>query len=174
MVARARAVAGLTFEDVYTKHARFVWRVLRASGVPEAQVDDGVQDVFVVVHRRLHEFEPRADIRSWLFRIAKWVATALRRKASARYEGEELSDDVSDGREGPFETVARSQAVHRLERLLAAMDEEKRMVLLLMEIEEMKANEVAELLDVNVNTVYSRLRIAREQFRALVAKGGTP
>ena len=167
----------LSFDEVYDRNFRFVWRVLRASGLPNAMVEDAAQDVFVVVHRRLAEFEGRSDIRTWLFRIARWVVTSERRKLRAKRAHEtEGADDASlaevrDKGPGPFEALARSEAVRTLERVLGRMDPEKRMAFLLMDIEEMKAAEVAELLEINVNTVYSRLRLAREQFKLLLREG---
>ncbi|AKU93662.1 RNA polymerase sigma factor RpoE [Labilithrix luteola] len=158
----------ITFSEVYTQYYRFVWRVLRAFGVPPTIVEDVAQDVFVVVHRRLPEFEGRSDVRTWLFRIAKWVVTDERRRRRAKPAHEPLDDAaVADARPGPFEMAARSEAVRTLERILGRMDEEKRIVFVLMDLEEMKALEVADLLATNVNTVYSRLRLAREQFRRL-------
>jgi RNA polymerase sigma-70 factor (ECF subfamily) len=165
----------LSFDEVYDRHFRFVWRVLRASGLPASMVEDAAQDVFVVVHRRLAEFEGRSDIRTWLFRIASWVVTSERRKLKAKRahetDADESVSEVRDKAAGPFELVARSEAVRKLERVLAQMDAEKRMAFLLMDIEEMKAAEVAELLEINVNTVYSRLRLAREQFKLLLREG---
>src|SRR6186997_1961399 len=69
-----------TFDAVYTAHVAFVWRVLRTFGVAEPQLEDAVQDVFVVVHRRLSEWEGRAAITTWLFAIARRVASAHRRR----------------------------------------------------------------------------------------------
>lgn len=169
-----------TFDEVYERHLRFVWRVLRALGLPEGHVEDMVQEVFVVVHRRLAEFEGRSDIRTWLFQIARWRVANERRRQRTRPAHEPLVDDLADKTEGPFENVARSQAMEKLEWILAQMDVEKRMVFLLMDIEEMKAAEVAELLEINVNTAYSRLRLAREQFKELLSRsanaseGGAP
>jgi RNA polymerase sigma-70 factor (ECF subfamily) len=172
----ARAV--LSFDQVYERHFRFVWRVLRASGLPPSMVEDAAQDVFVVVHRRLSEFECRSDIRTWLFRIASWVVTSERRKLRTKRENEENDEhavsDVRDRSAGPLEILERSEAIRTLERILGRMDPEKRMAFLLMDIEEMKASEVAEVLEINVNTVYSRLRLAREQFKLLLQKSSAP
>ena len=75
------AGAGLgAFEDVYEEHFEFVWRSVRRLGVPEAALDDAVQDVFVVVHRRGSEFEGRSSVRTWLFGIVVHVARAYRRR----------------------------------------------------------------------------------------------
>ena len=161
----------LSFEQVYERHFRFVWRVLRAFGVPHAAIDDSAQDVFLVVHRKLPQFEARSDIRTWLFAIARWVATSERRRLRAKATHEPIDETVmGDTAHGPFEVTARNQAAQTIERILEEMAPEKRIVFLLMDIEEMKATEVAELLELNVNTVYSRLRLAREQFRDLLAR----
>ncbi len=158
----------LSFEQVYQEHYRFVWRSLRAFGVPFSAVEDAVQDVFVVVHRRLPDFEGRSSVRTWLFRIARWIVTYERRRARSRPAHEPIDEEVGDAAPGPFEMAARSEGLRTLESVLLRMDEEKRLVFMLMDVEEMKAHEVAELFEVNVNTVYSRLRLAREQFRRLL------
>ena len=84
------------------------------------------------------------------------------------------SSDVRDRSAGPLEILERSEAIRTLERILGRMDPEKRMAFLLMDIEEMKASEVAEVLEINVNTVYSRLRLAREQFKLLLQESSAP
>src|SRR3954452_10421913 len=76
----AAVPAALTFEEVYAQHVGFVWRVLRSLGVPPAQLEDAAQDVFVVVHRRLPEFEGRAAITTWLFAIVRKVAPKYSRR----------------------------------------------------------------------------------------------
>ncbi|HSO32959.1 MAG TPA: sigma-70 family RNA polymerase sigma factor [Labilithrix sp.] len=163
----------LSFDQVYDRHFRFVWRVLRTFGLPPSMVEDAAQDVFVVVHRRLGEFEGRSDIRTWLFRIARWVVSSERRKLRTKPVHEELDEAVVDKAAGPYDLAVRSEAVETLERILGQMDADKRVAFLLMDIEEMKASEVAELLEINVNTVYSRLRLAREQFRVLLEGGAS-
>ncbi len=162
----------LSFDQVYERHFRFVWRVLRALGVPHTALDDAAQDVFLVVHRKLPEFQGRSDIRTWLFAIARWVVTSERRRLRAKAQHDPIDETIGDTAQGPFELAARNEAAQTIERILEAMSPERRIVFLLMDIEEMKANEVAGLLEVNVNTVYSRLRLAREQLRELLAQQG--
>jgi RNA polymerase sigma-70 factor (ECF subfamily) len=123
--------------------------------------------VFVVVHRRLGEFEGRSDIRTWLFRIAQWVVSSERRKVK-KHAHEPIDEAIADPTAGPHELAMRSEAARVIERVLEQMDADKRVTFLLMDIEEMKASEVAQLLEINVNTIYSRLRLAREQFRGLL------
>jgi RNA polymerase sigma-70 factor (ECF subfamily) len=165
-VARAAAPR---FEAVYRDHFAFVWRSLRALGVPAAALDDGAQEVFVVVHRRLAEFEGRSTLKSWLFGIARGVAANQRRSLRRRAEDAVVADDqLVCQAPGPREAAERSQALGEVLALLERLDEDKRVVFALVELEGLSAPEVAELLDVKLNTVYSRLRLARaEMERAL-------
>lgn len=180
-VVQALAPPGVdvpAFDDVYAAHAAFVWRVLRALGVPEAQIEDAVQDVFVVVHRRLAEWQGRAAITTWLFAIARRVAGAHRRRASRREARpvEPLSDELVDdgaGRGDPFAELSRAQAAATVMAILEQLDDDKRAVFALVELEQLSVPEVARMLDLNLNTAYSRLRLARQAFEAAVKARGT-
>jgi RNA polymerase sigma-70 factor (ECF subfamily) len=165
------------FDAIYQAHFDFVWRSLLRLGVAPALAEDAAQDAFVVVHRRLSALRPDASVKAWLFGIALRVARDYRR--TKRRKGTYPLDDADrepSAESGPFERTAKAQAVRVLERFLAELDEAKRSVFLLSELEEMTAPEIAEALEVNLNTVYSRLRAARERFVAFVTaeKGGTP
>ncbi|HSD87703.1 MAG TPA: sigma-70 family RNA polymerase sigma factor, partial [Kofleriaceae bacterium] len=105
--AQDRASAAPSFDEVYAAHFAFVWRVLRTFGVPDAALEDAAQDVFVVVHRRLPEFEGRAAITTWLFAIARRVAGAHRRKDTGRTEP--LADEPA-GTSDTFAALSRAQA----------------------------------------------------------------
>ncbi|MBA3453561.1 MAG: RNA polymerase sigma factor [Deltaproteobacteria bacterium] len=161
-----------TFDAVYTAHVAFVWRVLRTFGVAEAQLEDAVQDVFIVVHRRLPEWEGRAAITTWLFAIARRVASAVRRR-----KGNERTETMIDDPEGPADTFAamsRAQAAATVMSILDAMDDDKRIVFALVELEQLSIPEVARMLELNLNTAYSRLRLARAAFEAAVKAQVTP
>ena len=152
-----------SFDDVYAAHFAYVWRILRTFGVPEAALEDAAQDVFVVVHRRLPEFEGRAQITTWLFAIARRVAGGYRRKRTT----EELADEPA----GPSDTFAdfsRAEATATVLAILDTIDEDKRIVFALVELEQLSVPEVAKLLDLNLNTAYSRLRLARHAFETAV------
>ena len=155
-----------TFDAVYTAHVAFVWRVLRTFGVADAQLEDAVQDVFIVVHRRLPEWEGRAAITTWLFAIARRVASShRRRKAGTRTE------TMTVDPEGPADTFAemsRAQASATVMSILERMDEDKRIVFALVELEQLSVPEVARMLELNLNTAYSRLRLARAAFELAV------
>jgi RNA polymerase sigma-70 factor (ECF subfamily) len=161
------------FDEVYEAHVGFVWRVLRTFGVPAAQLEDAVQDVFLVVHRRLAEWQGRASLTTWLFAIARKIASTHRRRASKRTEAltEAIADrlDADRGRGGdPFAEAARAQAAATVVAILDQLDDDKRVVFALVELEQLSVPEVARMLELNLNTTYSRLRHARQAFEAAV------
>lgn len=160
------------FDAVYADNVAFVWRVLRTFGVPDAGIEDAVQDVFVVVHRRLGEWEGRAAITTWLFAIARRVASAHRRKQAGE-RTEVLSDELA-GATDTFAAMSRAQAAATVMGILEQMDEDKRIVFALVELEQLTVPEVARLLEINLNTAYSRLRLARHAFELAVKAQVTP
>lgn len=160
-----------SFDEVYEAHVDFLWRSARGLGVPPASVDDVLQDVFVVVHRRLPHFEGRAAIRTWLARILVRVVQEHRRRFRRREDHATLPEELADpSARGPHDEVARAQAVRMLEAILDAMQEDQRTVFVLAEIEQMPAPEIAVALEINVNTVYSRLRLARREYERQLAR----
>jgi RNA polymerase sigma-70 factor (ECF subfamily) len=160
---------------VYADHAGFVFRVLRGMGVSEGTVADAVQDVFVVVHRRLPEFDGRHSIRTWLFEIAYRVACSYRRKLQRARAHEPLHERMHDPAPGPCEHAERGDALRVVSELLDQLDDDKRIVLVLAEIEELTAPEIAALTGAPLNTVYTRLRRARIAFeQALAARRSRP
>jgi len=165
----------MDFRLFYDNHVRFVWRALLRTGVPEHEVPDAVQDVFVVVHRKLHEFEGRSKVTTWLFAICIRVASDRRRLAHGRYEV--LSEHITESAFGsesadddPLAFTDKQRARATLETILNRMPEEQRIVFALFEFEEMTGNEIAELLEVPVGTIRSRLRLARATFEQSVAR----
>jgi len=168
LVASDRAIE-LDFDSVYAAHARFVWRSLARLGVPEHQVADATQDVFVVVHRKLAQFEGRSSLRTWLFGIAMRVASDWERRAR-RHPSEPLVDNLEDKTDMPFERAARSEAVTTLHRLLAELSAEQRAVFILVELEQMSVPEAAAAVESNVHTVTSRLKVARRKFEMVLQR----
>lgn len=157
-----------TFDEVYATHIAYVWRVLRTFGVSEAQVEDAAQDVFVVVHRRLGEWEGRAAITTWLFAISRRVASAHRRKATGERSRTETMTDEPAGAADTFAAMSRAQAAATVMSILETLDEDQRMVFALVELEQLGVPEVARMLEINLNTAYSRLRLARRAFETAV------
>ena len=157
------------FAQVFDAHASFVWRVLRRFGVPEADVDDAVQDVFIVVHRRLDTYEERGSLRAWLFAICRQVASH-RRRSRSRFERTRGSLPEPPLPQDPQEGAMRSEAIAIVHAFLAKLEEAQAMVFYLADVEGMTAPEIAESLDVKLNTVYGRLRIARLRFEEFVQR----
>lgn len=159
------------FASLYEAQFDFVWRSVRRLGVPERSLDDAVQDVFIVVHRRLAAFEGRSTIKSWLFGIARRVASDHRRRIDRKERTEELPVSCIDPlAPDPRAEAERSAAFAVLSSLLQNLDDDKREVFMLVELEEMSVPEVADAIGINLNTVYSRLRAARRDFDAAVAR----
>jgi RNA polymerase sigma-70 factor (ECF subfamily) len=168
--ARARA-----FRRLYDTQLDFVWRNLRRLGVSEADGEDRAQEVFVVAHRRFDEFEDRGrGPRAWLFQIVLRVASDARRHKRRHPEIPDGGDAVDRVSVEPSQAdeMARRDDLARLDAALAVLDIDRRAVLVLHEIEEMTAPEIAQVLSIPLNTVYSRLRVAREKLEAALARRG--
>lgn len=159
-----------TLEQVYREHADFVWRMLRMLGVPEASREDAFHEVFLVVHRRLGDYDGRASLRSWLFGIARNVALHHRRSLARHLRRLTVAPTPSAAPE-PEEVVARLEARALVDRFLAGLGEEQRLVFVLAELEGLRVPEIAEQLGLNLNTLYSRLASARRKFAMFVAGG---
>lgn len=161
----------MQFRELYDRHVAFVWRSLLRLGVPESDVADAVQDVFVVVHRKLGEFEGRSKTTTWLFGICMRVASDRGRLARVRHELLTTSPPaVADGGADAAELLDRRRAREALDAILERMPDEQRVVFVLFELEGMTGEAIAELLDVPVGTVRSRLRLARDEFERSVAR----
>ena len=161
----------LALEAIYDEHLDFVWRSLHRLGVPPGALDDAVQDVFLVVHRKIADFERRSSLRTWLFGIAIHVARDHVRRARKHGPPLEVPPDLPDENAlDPLEQAERREQRDLLYALLAELDEDKRAVFILAEIEGMTTVDIAEGLGVNANTVASRVRIARQKFEAALRR----
>lgn len=154
------------FRALYEANVDFVWRNLRRLGVSEADTEDRTQEVFVVAHRRFAEFEDRGHgPRAWLFQIVLRIASDARRHK--RRHPEDPDGGHAMGRASIDATqqdaVLRRERLSRLDAALETIDVGRRAVLVLHEIEEMTAPEIAQVLGIPLNTVYSRLRVARAE-----------
>jgi len=165
-----------TFAEVYEAHVRFVWRTLRRLGVPDKDCDDATQDVFLVVHRKLHEFRPEAPLKHWLFRITSRIARDHRRSGRRKNPREHglvpvVNEDIADPQQqSPADSAERSAAAELIRTLLQELDEAKREVFILSELEQLSAPEIAQTLEMPLNTVYSRLRRARLEFEEALSR----
>lgn len=163
----SRAPSGLLgaqFEALYRDHFAFVWRMLTHFGVPEHQLEDAAQDVFIVAHRRFAQLD-LASPRPWLYGVARRVAaTARRSRARRERKIAALAAPEARALEGQ---LADRELLAALDGVLAELEPSQREVFVMAEVEGMSAREIGEVLDVNPNTVYSRLRKARDR----VARG---
>jgi RNA polymerase sigma-70 factor (ECF subfamily) len=162
------ASASPSFDAVYDDYVDFVWRSARRLGVDESAVDDVVQHVFLVVHRRLDEFEGRSSLRTWLFSILLHAVRdhrrTLRRKSPHAFAEPADPDTLAEPAAGPEEAFERAEASRMIDRLLEELEEDKRVVFVMAELEQMTANEISEATGLDPKAVYSRLRAARIDF----------
>ncbi|MEE9382531.1 MAG: sigma-70 family RNA polymerase sigma factor [Nannocystaceae bacterium] len=158
-----------SFEEIYHDHFDYVWMNLRRLGVSELELDDAVQDVFLVLHRRADEFEGRSTLKTWLYGIARRVAFRYRRSAErARRRSEALGRVDREGADLDTDLQTR-QAWSMLYKFLDTLDDEKREAFVIGEFEGLNRRELGRALGVNPNTAYSRLRAARERFQRTFA-----
>jgi RNA polymerase sigma-70 factor (ECF subfamily) len=165
-----RQEATPTLQTVHAEHYAFLCRCLRGLGVEAEALDDAAQEVLFVVHRRLGEYRPQMPLRSWLFRIAAHVAQNQRRTARRRRAREEQHAVPLSHSIGPEAHVEGHEALALTEQFLDGLDEGMRAVFVLGLLEGLPAPEVAAALGIGVNTVYSRVRLLRQSFRALLAQ----
>jgi RNA polymerase sigma-70 factor (ECF subfamily) len=160
------------FRAVYDEHFEFVWRSLRRLGVRDADTMDLTQKVFLAVHMGWGEFEGRSKVRTWLFGICRRIASDYRRSSPIRREvvtDAALLELEGAEHEAPVGGESRQRA-DLAEAILNRMPEPQRVVFVLFELEEMSGEQIAELLDLSIGTVRSRLRLARERFRREVKR----
>lgn len=171
--ADSTAITGESERDVsgvYRREFAFIWRCVRALGVPQSAAEDVVQEVFVVVHRRLVDFDPsKGSLRSWLFGIARLSALRYHR-TTRRKDPKRLSAPTHKEPPQPDDVLARSQAAALVQIFLDGLDERRRDIFILHELEGLPAPEIAESLGLKLGTVYSRLRRARQQFQMYVQR----
>ena len=169
------------FDAVYHRYGRVVARWAARLGGPEVSVEDVVQDVFLVVSRRLPEFRGDAKLSTWLFRITdKTIRNARRQRRRRRCRRRWLARLTTGIEEAapasqptPAEDQERREAVDAFYRILETLPEKHRNVLVLHELEAMGAQEIADLLAMKVATVRVTLHRARQAFLEQV-NGGQP
>ena len=170
----ATAGGDLTFDEVYDTNADFVWRSARRLGVGDHAIDDVLQQVFLVVHRRLAEFEGRSSMKTWLFsillRVVKDERRSIRRKSPHWMSGSADPDALEDEGNDPEALASRAEASRTIDFLLESLDGEKRAVFVMAELEQMTANEISEATGLDPKAVYSRLRAARTDFERAATK----
>jgi RNA polymerase sigma-70 factor (ECF subfamily) len=164
--AAARPRALRSFEEVFAECSPFAWRALQGLGVREADLDDVCQEVFLVVHRRLASFDGQCAMRTWIYGICLRVASDYRRRP---HHARERTLDEAPERVVPAEQdteLDRRRALAWLDRVLDTLDDQKRAVFVLFEIEQVPMTEVAAAVGCPVPTAYARLYAARKHVEA--------
>lgn len=160
------------FRELFRREAGYVWASLRRLGVHPSEVEDVTQEVMLRVFRLLGDYDPARPLRPWIFGIAHRVASEWRRHRRRHPEDPTAFEDrelVSGAGDAEAELAAR-QAKAMVERALLAVEVDRRAVFILHDLEGCPVPEIARTLEIPVNTAYSRLRLAREEFRAEVAR----
>jgi RNA polymerase sigma-70 factor (ECF subfamily) len=159
------------FHTIYKQYLDFVWSSAGHLGAGTDIIDDVVQDVFIVVHSKLASLQRPEALRSWIYGIVRRTVSDYRRSRRTRdAAGASLSAEPKSSRPSPLDVAERNAELELLETILAKLDEPKREVFVMVEILEMTVPEVVQALDVPLNTAYSRLRLARQDFEDALAK----
>lgn len=159
-----------SFQAVYRQYFGFVWSCARRLGVDPGAMDDVVQEIFIVIHGRLHTLERPQALRSWIYGIVRRTVSTHRRDGRARAAGLALGDDLESSDPSPFQQAETNADLALLAQLLETLDPVKREIFSLVELEELTVPEAAEALEIPLNTAYSRLRAARQAFEAALAR----
>jgi RNA polymerase sigma-70 factor, ECF subfamily len=162
----------LEFRAIYERWFGEVSRWIRAMGGPEAEREDLVQDVFLVVHRRLPDFDGQ-NVAGWLYQIARHRVRDFRRLLWVKhllFGSVPLSESLSKGGASPADSLETNEKRALLEQLLGKLNESERAALVLFEIDGFSGEEIAEIQGVPVNTVWARIHKARKKLKASLAK----
>jgi len=168
-----RGNAPLDLPALYMMHFDLVWRNLRRLGVEAASLDDAVQDVFLVVHRRAHEFLGQSSTKTWIIGIVLRVAHDYRRRQSrhsARLACLATNGSHQNELDCPSEQLALRQAAELVRKILLGFDDQVRNVFALVELEEMSLREVAEATGLSLSTCQRRLHAARKAFNLALVR----
>jgi RNA polymerase sigma-70 factor (ECF subfamily) len=172
--------------QIYDANFGFVWRNAKRLGVPEASAEDVAQDVFLIVQRRIGDFDGRASLQAWIFgilvRVVRGHRRSFRRKGARCVSLEQdASSHAVTAAPGPTpsDLAEHSERVRLLDTLLQELDEEKRLLLILSELEQWTLREIAQFMGSNISTIHVRLRAAKRAFeqahaRWLADKENTP
>lgn len=156
-----------SFQELCAQYFEFVWKCARGFGSRPDEIDDVVQDVFLVAQRRHEYLKEERLARSWIYSITRRVVSSQRRRRRERdSRAAEDVDSLTSNEQSPLAAAEHNLEVRVLSTLIDGLEERKREVFVLSEILEMSGPEIAETIGVPVNTVYSRLRAAREDFDA--------
>jgi len=158
----------LTVRDLFQEHAGYVWSTLRRLGTGREDVEDLLHEVFLRVHVHLGEYDRARPVKPWLFGFAYRVAQEHRRNGKKR--ATPAASEPVDTQPLADEIVARAEDRQLVLDALATLDIERCAVFVMFEVDEIPMTEIARTVGIPVNTGYSRLRLAREDFAAAVKR----
>ena len=171
LLARCQRGEPGAWRELYRAHVDRLWRFVRRLGVQPGEVEDVVQETFLVAHRRLVDFDGAVPVSTWLYAIAIRTARSTRRRAWRRQLARLVGWEPAAA-DAPDRGIDRTEAEAEVAWVLARMPEKKRVVLVLYELEELDGPTIAEILGCPVHTVWSRLRFARGDFKRLLRRRG--
>ncbi len=150
------------FERIYKENVSYVWNCLRRLGVETRDLEDKTHDVFVTFYRRMDDYDETKPARPWLCGIAARIALDHNRLAYKKREFLINEFEATDEKNNPEKTLENTDALRLLEFALDKLDTDRRIVFVLHDIEEYSIPEIVDMLNVPINTLYSRLRSSRE------------
>jgi RNA polymerase sigma-70 factor, ECF subfamily len=160
-----------SFTRIYDDHFDLVYRVLCRYGVPEAQLEDALQEVFITVHDRIQSFEGRSSFRTWVYGVARRVARNHRTDSRLQVLEPQVLDQLALGLSHDDENALEQlDAARLLSQLLAQLAPERREIVVLVELEQLTVTDASEILGENPNTLQSRLRLAREDLAQALSR----
>lgn len=171
---RPAAVDIPPFGAVYRQYFEFVWTSTRRLGVSTEAIDDVVQEVFLVIHAKLPSLQQPEALRSWIYGIVRRTVSGYHRSRRAKDASGPtftlLAEMHESAQPNPLDLTQQADQLQELSNILAELGEAKREVFILAELEEMTAPEIAQALEIPLNTAYSRLRAARQEFESALAR----
>lgn len=166
----------IEFDRVYRDHLDFVWRCLRSRGIPDASLEDAAHEVFIVVHRKLGEYDGRAAVQTWIYGIVRKVAANLRRglERAERRNDRALSEQAVAAGAGhdPEADMHRCEAAALVQEFLDGLETNLREAFFLSQIEGFTGPEIARMTGTNVNTIHARIRASRRRFCQFLTRKG--
>lgn len=171
---KADISAAPKFDDVYQEHFSFAWRSLRGLGVPSEAVEDAAQEVFIIVYRKLDMLTDPAGIKGWIFSISRRVASDYRRSKKRKGIAVEYNDSTTkDENSTPQVTAENRQMLEQVESFLSGLKDENRSIFVLSEVEQLPVSQISQMMDMNLNTIYSRLKVIKNDLEKYMTKQET-
>jgi RNA polymerase sigma-70 factor (ECF subfamily) len=174
LLARCRDGESAAWRELYDQHFDFVERICRRLGTPESELDDVVQETFLIAFRKLDSFSD-GRVSTWLYRIAANLVSGRHRRRRIRAA---LLGIFSSVEPPPRPAADRDydarEAQAQVAAVLESMAPKKREVFALHELEGLSGEEIAERVGCKLDTVWTRLHYARKDFERIARKRGLP